>query len=99
MGRLAKNIYQYLPEAKLGRKVVGDKFYDSVHPLGSSMVHAYDAKIDAEHALKDAQANPEKDVIPMPDEDELAIARRRRNARMRGGRDSTVLAQDDGFGG
>lgn len=38
-------------------------------------------------------------VIPIPDEDELERVRRRRAARRTGGRNSTVLSDDDGLGG
>lgn len=85
--------------ASLLGNVLDKKTYQDIHPIGTQAEAAYDLKKDQEKALKELEAEPAKDVIPMPDEEELARARRRRNARMRGGRASTSLAQDEGFGG
>lgn len=75
--------------------VVGEKTYDQLHPIGTSMVQQDDAAKAAEEAASDAAAQP---AIPLPDEEELARIRRRRAARRTGGRDSTVLTGDDTFG-
>jgi hypothetical protein len=99
MGGLHKKI------KKVGRNVtlwgaVDKETFDEFHPMGTQAEGAYDLKKEQEKALKDLEANPSKDVIPMADEEELERARRRRGARMRGaGRASTALAQEEGFGG
>lgn len=78
------------------RKIIGEKTYDDIHPLGTQAVAANDAKKASEKAL---QAEEDKPVIPLPDEEELARTRRLREARRTGGRSSTVLSDPDQLGG
>lgn len=76
------------------QKILGDKTYDSMHPIGNAMQQQHDAQKAAERQLSEAQNAP---AIPLPDEEELARIRRR---RARGGsRASTNLTDDDRFGG
>lgn len=97
MGRLHKNVRKYSLGQRAGDAILGKETMDSIHVLGNQAETAYDAAKASEKALKEAQENPEP-VIPLPDEEELARVRRRRNARRAGGRASTVLS-DDRLGG
>lgn len=105
MGEIYKFKKKYLdklsPHYLAVKKFGGEKFVDATHPLGAQAESAYDQAQQSEADLKQAEedAATGKGVIPMPDEEEIARTKRRRNARMRGSRDSTALAQDEGFGG
>ncbi len=92
MGRLHKTTKKY----SLGRRIIGEKTFDQIHPIGSSMEKQYDATKAAEQA---ATAAANQKAIPLPDEEELERTRRRKNARRGGGRASTVLTEDDRLGG
>ncbi len=72
------------------RKVIGEKNFDTLHPIGRSFEKSYDATKAAEGAAKAAANEP---AIPMADEEELARIRRRRASR-RGSRESSVLTED-----
>lgn len=94
MAKLHRAVKKYSIGENVLRKVVGDKTYDEIHPLGTSMVQQDDAAKAAEQAAADAQNKP---VIPLPDEEALARMRRRRAQRTTG-RDSTMLAGPETFG-
>lgn len=96
MGRLHKNVKKYSLGSRAAQSILGKDTYESLHPLGESAEAAYDSKKASEKALKDAA---EKPVIPVPDEEALERARRKRNARG-GGRASTVMTSGGaGYGG
>ncbi len=76
------------------RKVIGEKNFDTLHPIGRSFEKSYDATKAAEGAAKAAANEP---AIPMADEEELARIRRRRAVGRRGSREATTLS-DDTFG-
>lgn len=76
------------------RGIVGDKTFDQAHFLGTSMEKQYDATKAAERQAAEIANAP---AIPLPDEEELARVRRRRNRT--GGRASTVLTDDERLGG
>lgn len=70
------------------------KNFEDIHFIGSEVESAYDARVEAEAA---AEAEANKPVMPIPDEQELARIRRRR-ARRDTGRASTILTDSDRFG-
>ena len=74
------------------RKVIGEKTFDTLHPIGRTFEKSYDATKAAESA---ASAAANETAIPLPDEEELARIRRRRARR--GAREATTLS-DDTFG-
>ena len=90
MGGFHKKVKKYSLSQRLTRSVLGDKTYDQAHFLGTSMEKQYDATKAAERAAKAAANEP---VIPLPDEEELARIRRRKNRG--GGRAATVLTSDE----
>lgn len=101
MGNLHKQVKKYQKYslgAKVAKGAIGEESYNSLHVLGEQAEASYDAKKDAEKALKDAEENPEP-VVPLPDEEALERVRRRRNARRGSGRASTVLSDDARYGG
>jgi hypothetical protein len=94
MAELHKTL-QKTAGGRLVKGVFGQKTFDELHPIGTSLVQQDNAAKAAEQAATDAAAQP---AIPLPDEEELARIRRRRAARRTGGRDSTILAGDDTLG-
>jgi predicted Zn-dependent peptidase len=94
MAKLASVKRKINPLAMIDRDL-----YDQLQPLGAQTETANAIKKEQEKALKELEANPGKDVIPMVDEEELARVRRRRIARRSGGRASTMLAPEERFGG
>ena len=95
MGKFQKMAKKYSPGQRVKIAAMGESTYDQLHPLGSQAEAAYDAKKAAQKAATMAENEP---VIPLPDEEELARIRRRRNARRGGGRASTVLTDEDRLG-
>lgn len=91
MGKLHKTIKKYDPSQKLERKILGEKNYDSLHPLGTAAVAARDARKAAERAATDAANQP---IMPIADEEELARSRKKMLSRKNRGRASTILASD-----
>jgi hypothetical protein len=91
MAQLHRNIKKYSPGARLTRKIIGDKNWDTAHFLGTSAVAASDARKSAERAATDAANQP---VMPIADEEELARSRRKMLSRKNRGRASTILASD-----
>lgn len=89
-------IHKKLRKISIGRHIVGDDAFDKAHFLGTSVTNAYDARKEAEAAVKEEENKP---VIPMADEETIARVNRRRNARRGGGRASTVLTDYEGMGG
>lgn len=67
------------------RAVIGTKTYNKAHFLGTGLVDA-------------ATPTPPPAVVPMPDEEQLKVAARRRATRPRAGRASTILTSGDGQG-
>ena len=65
---------------RLLRGIIGDKTYDQIHPIGTALVKA-------------ATPVTPPPVVPLPDEEDIARAKRRSSAAQlqRGGRDSTIL--------
>lgn len=90
MASLHRKISKIHPHA-----LIDKKSFDQMHPIGTQAVAAQDAAKAAEKVLEEAEAEP---VIPIADEEELARIRRRR-ARRSGGRSSTILTDDETFGG
>lgn len=90
MGKLHKTTKKY----SIGRRVIGEKTFDDIHPIGASMEKQYDATKAAE---RQAAAIANESAIPLPDEEELARQRRRKGRG--GGRASTVLTDDEKLGG
>jgi hypothetical protein len=99
MGSIHKKIRKYSPAALAEQAVLGKETYETLHPMGTAAEAAYDAAKEAEKALEEAEKDPSKEVIPMPDEEEIARQRRRKNASRRGSRALTDLTPDEGFGG
>jgi hypothetical protein len=74
--------------------------FDSLHPYGTQAEAAYDSAKQSEKDLKEMEANPSKDVIPLPNEEDIQRAERRKAARRaKAARDSTIYASGEGFGG
>jgi hypothetical protein len=73
--------------------------FDALHPMGTQAEAQYDAQKAAEKQLKEMEANPEKDVIPLPDEEDIERLRRRKARRGSSTRANTVFSTDEGFGG
>lgn len=94
MAKLIKSHSKYTLSGNALRAAVGQKTYDEIHPVGTSIVRQEEAAKAAEQAVQDEKAKP---VIPLPDEEELA-RQRRRQALRRSGRDSTVLTDTFGPG-
>jgi hypothetical protein len=67
--------------------LVGKKTYDELHPLGTALVKAETPE----------QPAP---VVPMPDEEDIKRAKRRKTAAQlqRSGRQSTILTDSDRLG-
>lgn len=75
------------------RKTVGENTFDQAHFLGTSAVKMDDAAKEAERAAKEAANEP---VMPIPDEDALMRARRKRLQRGNRGRASTIFGDESG---
>lgn len=91
MARLHKNLKNTLGQ-KLERKIFGEKTYNKLHPIGTSLEKQYDARKEAENAAKDAANQP---VVPLPDEEEIKRQQRRKTTSRGGGRASTIMTGGD----
>lgn len=73
---------------RLLRGAVGEKTYDKLHPVGTALVKA------------ETPVEPPP-VVPMPDEEQLKVSRRRQMTAaqlQRNGRQSTILTNSDRLG-
>jgi hypothetical protein len=84
------SLHRKAKKISIGRRIFGDKTFDDFHPYGTQMVAQDDAIKASERAAAEAANQP---VIPLPDEEELARIRRRKNRG--GGRAATVLTSDE----
>lgn len=91
MGKLHSNIKKYSLAERAARSVVGEKTYDQLHPLGTSLVKQRNATKAAERAATDAANEP---VMPIADDEELQRSKRKALSRRNRGRASTILASD-----
>ena len=91
MGKLHSNVKKYSLAERSKRAIFGEKNYDQIHPLGTSMVKQRDATKQAERAATAAANEP---VMPIADEEELARSRKKVLSRRNRGRASTILAND-----
>lgn len=96
MGKLHEKLSKLSIGKRVERSLIDKETFDELHPLSAQVDNSYDAAQASKKALKDAADQP---VIPLPDEEELDRARRRRTARRGGGRASTVLSDDTRLGG
>ncbi len=88
MANLHKAVMAHSPSQSLLRKTLGEKTYDTFHPLGTALVKAQ------------TPVTPPP-VVPMPDTEEIQLQKRRQMAQaalQRGGRASTILTNTDRLG-
>jgi hypothetical protein len=88
MAKLHKLHSKITFSGRVSKKVLGDKTYDEIHPIGTAAVEA--AK----------PPPPPPAAIPMPDEEDINRARRRSRTSQgqRTGRASTILSDSDRLG-
>lgn len=88
MARLHKRLRNDSVMGKVLRGAVGDKTFDTFHPIGTAIVKATTAP----------EAPPP--VAPLPDEEDIKRARRRSTTAQlqRSGRASTILSDSDRLG-
>jgi hypothetical protein len=99
MARLHKTVTKFSNKYDLGRlagqAVVGKdrerKLYDQGHFIGHSVEKSYDATKAAEKFAQGVQDEP---VMPLPDDELLARAKKKGLARRNRGRASTILGSD-----
>jgi hypothetical protein len=82
VSKLHKAMKKYEPGERLQQKILGEKTYDELHPVGTALVKA---------------SEPLPSPAPLPDEESIRRATRRMvSSRVgRAGRRSTILTGDD----